>query len=313
MFLVCGEALFDLFMTGTPEYIDMFKARHGGSPYNVAVGIARLGTSVGFFSGISYDRLGQQIAAALTLENVSTSYIVRKAAPTTLSLVMLGDAGVPSYAFYGDGAADRALTPEDLPVLADDVAGLHFGSYALVCEPAASCYFALAQREAGRRLISIDPNVRLNVEPDVTLWRDRVIAWVRCADVVKVSVEDLERLYPGVDMLTIARAWLVERPALVVITKGGDGAVAVTATMTVETLAPVVTVIDTVGAGDAFQAALLHQLYVRGCTGALQLKALSGPDLESILRFACMAGGLACTRQGADLPRAEEILKALER
>ncbi len=313
MLLVCGEALFDLFMTGTPGQVDLFKARHGGSPYNVAVGLARHGAAVGFFAGVSEDFLGEQIINALHAEAVATSYVVRKTAPTTLSLVMLGADGVPSYAFYGDGAADRILTLADLPKLAPEVTALHFGSYTLVCPPTADTYFALAQREAGQRLLSIDPNVRLNVEPDVALWRRRLVAWVKIADVVKVSAEDLELLYPGCDVDQTARLWLSEGPALVVVTKGGEGAVAFTRREEVAMVAPAVNMIDTVGAGDAFQAALLDQLLRRGCTGGLQLAALSALELQSILRFACMAGALTCTRQGADLPRRDEILKALER
>lgn len=311
MFVVCGEALIDLFMTGTPGQVDMFKAQHGGSPYNVAVGMARLGSEVGFFSGISTDFLGQQIMRALEAEKISQNYVVPKNAPTTLSLVMLDAQGGPSYAFYGANAADRVLELVDLPVLTSATTGLHFGSYSLVCEPAANTYMALAEREAGQRLISVDPNVRLNVETDVALWRTRVAQWVALASVVKVSIEDLELLYPGADPVLLAESWVAGGVGLVVVTKGAAGALAVTANFMQEVAAPLVMVVDGVGAGDAFQAALLHQLSFRGCRDVAALKALSDSDLLEIINFACMAGALTCTRQGANLPRLVEIQKAL--
>ena len=298
-------------MAGRDGEAVRFEARRGGSPYNVAVGLARLGAQVGFLSGISQDFLGTALLDALRAEGVATNYVVMKQAPTTLSLVMLDEAGVPSYAFYGAGAADRAVSLRDLPLLDPAVGCVHFGSYSLVCEPAGGTYLALGWREAKGRLISVDPNVRLTVAPDVALWRGRVADWVKLAHVIKVSAEDLHALYPGVAPLDMARGWVREGVGLVVVTRGGDGAFAVTAHAYAEVAAPKVRVVDTVGAGDAFQAALLHRLDALGCRGLAELVALTEEDLRHLLGFAAMAGALACGRAGADLPRIDEVLGAL--
>ena len=109
----------------------------------------------------STDVLGRRLHDLLARERVCRDYIVDKPQRSTLVLVALDAAGVPRYSFYGEGCADRELVPADLPALADGISGLHFGSYTLVTEPTASTYFALAQRERGRRLISLDPNCLL--------------------------------------------------------------------------------------------------------------------------------------------------------
>jgi len=308
MFLVCGEALFDVFMTGRSGPAIDFQARLGGSPYNVAVGLARLGAQVGFLGGISTDVLGREIAAALAREGVNLRYVAHKAERTTLSLVALNETGVPAYTFYGEGNADRALTAADLPVALEGVTALHFGSYSLVRDPAAAALLALARRESGRRLISLDPNVRPTVAPDLDLWRARLADWVALAGMVKVSAEDLELLYPAEPPAAVAARWLTLGPALVIVTNGGEGATAFTARHTVAVAAPRVPVADTVGAGDSFQAALLYK--TAGWTTS-DLADLTPAALHAVLTFAVAAGAIACTRPGADLPRLADIEGAL--
>lgn len=304
MYLVCGEALFDVFVKdGTHDRLAL-AAHAGGSPFNVAIGLSRLGRRAALFTGLSTDVLGRRLYDQLGREGVCRDYVVDKSNRTTLALVALDAAGVAQYAFYGDGAADRELGASDLPNLQEDVSGLHFGSYTLVVEPTAATYFSLAQRERGRRLISLDPNVRPTVEPDMRVWRDRLEHWRRLADVIKVSDEDLALLHPGRDPDDIAAEWLQEPTRLVVVTRGAAGATGYCAQGRVEIPAPKVSLVDTVGAGDSFQSALLSQLPDHQ---SLRATTRSLGELGRVLDFAARAAAITCSRLGSDPPHAQDL------
>ena len=306
MFVVCGEALYDLFAAEGSEGLS-FDARIGGSPFNVAVGLARLNQDAALLTGISLDRLGHRLLSALERETVSTGLLRRKEAPTTLSLVDLGPDGTPIYTFYGTGAADSCLMPDDLPTLNADVWGLHFGSYSLVVEPTGGSLLGLARREARRRLITLDPNVRLNVEPDLDTWRTRIDAFAACADLVKVSEEDLYLLYQGEDPERVARRWLDAGAALVIVSAGAKGAIALTDARRVSVPADDVRVVDTVGAGDAFQVALIAALAECGCKTRDAVTELEESTLRTLLCFAASAAAVTCGRRGANLPHRVEL------
>ncbi len=306
MFVVCGEALYDLFVSEGPHGL-AFDARIGGSPFNVAVGLARLGQPSALFIGMSTDPLGARLAAALEREGVSTDFLVRTARPTTLSLVDVAADGAPAYTFYGTGAADRALEPTDLPEFDPSVWGMHFGSYTLVAEPVGDALLALARREAGRRIITLDPNVRPTVEPDLDVWRARIDEIAAVADLVKVSSEDLELLYPGQDPAEAAARWLGAGAALVVVTRGADGALALSGSGRIAVPGRPVVVADTVGAGDTFQAALIAGLAETGAATRAGLEALTTDQIAHLLRFAVDAAAITCSRRGADMPRRAEL------
>lgn len=306
MFLVCGEALWDLFSEERADGLG-FSARAGGSPFNVAFGLARLGQAVGFLSGVSTDPLGERLAAFLGAEGVSPDFLVRTARSTTLSVVTLTPDGQPAYAFYGEGAADRALTPDDLPTVGDDVWGVHAGSFSLVAQPVGDTLLSLFEREAGRRLMTLDPNVRLNVEPDPAVWRDRIGRFLAHTDVAKVSDEDLGLLYPGRDGREIAEDWLAAGVGLVIITRGGGGAEVFARSGRVAAPGRAVDVVDTVGAGDTFQAALIAGLAELGVRRRKDLDAMTPDDLGALAGFAVAASALTCGRRGADLPRRAEL------
>jgi fructokinase len=307
MFLVCGEALFDLFMEPAAGFDLRFDGRIGGSPFNVAVGLARLDRPAALFTGLSTDFLGRRLAAALAADGVDTGFLLRKDAPTTLSLVGLTVDGVPDYAFYGRGAADRSIEIAELPRLDGGVTALHFGSFSLVVRPAGDALAALAARESRHRLISVDPNVRLNVEPDLGVWRTRIAALAAYADLIKVSSEDLAALYPGRPTEGMAEEWLDGGVRLVVVTRGGEGAVAFTGRDRVAVPPEAVAVVDTVGAGDAFQAALLCALDELGYASRAGLESLSQATIERCLAFATRAAAITCTRRGAALPTRREL------
>jgi fructokinase len=307
MFVVCGEALMDVFSTGsTPTGVGM-DARIGGSPFNVAVGLARLDQPVAFFGGVSSGFLGERLVAAMQAERVDTRALHVSSAPTTLGLVGLDAAGVPSYAFYGHGAADREVPLEALQRVPGDAKVIHVGSFNTVVEPVAGTLRALVEREHARCLISYDPNIRLNVEPEVARWREQLQWMLPHTHLLKVSDEDLALLYPGVEHEALARQWLAAGVTLVVVTRGAKGAIGWTARAQAETQPVVVTVIDTVGAGDTFQAALLTWLAERDALSGRAIAALDGAQLADALNFAARAAAITCSRRGADLPRRNEL------
>jgi fructokinase len=310
MVVVCGEALMDVFAAGPTATGLMLDARIGGSPLNVAIGLRRLGQPAAFFGGVSTGFLGDRLMQALQAEHVDTACTVRVNAPATLSLVGVDAQGVPNYAFYGKGAADRLLPLSALDQV-PAAAAYQFGSYAMVVEPVAATQRALIERESAREgdraVIAYDPNIRLNVEPDIQRWRDALQWMLPRTQLLKVSDEDLGLLYPAVPAAELAAQWLAAGVALVVVTRGSAGAWAWTARHHLAAPPVPVPVIDTVGAGDTFQAALLTALAERGCLNRAALAALSADDVAAVLAFAAQAAAITCTRRGADLPRRTEL------
>jgi fructokinase len=312
MYLVCGEALFDFFSqpdsNGQSNRVG-FQAVAGGSPFNVAVGLRRLGVEAGFFAGISTDYLGKRLATVLQEEGVREDFLIHFDAPTTLAMVAVGADGSPHYSFRGEGCADRLLTVEQLPELDDSVRGLHVGSFSLVVQPVADALLALVQRESGKRLITYDPNVRLNPAPSIELWRSQVAKFAEHAHIIKVSDEDLGLLYPDVDAETVAKGWLTHHCQLVIMTRGRQGASIFTRELGSWSVpAREVETADTVGAGDTFQAALITFLTERGLDTPANLPTLSRETLTQMLNFAVAAAAVTCTRVGPDLPYRDQVV-----
>ncbi len=311
MYLVCGEALFDFFSEeeagGRASRVN-YKAIAGGSPFNVAVGLRRLGIEAGLFGGLSSDFLGRRLLQVLKDEGVSERFLVEFAAPTTLAMVAVGADGSPQYSFRGEGCADRLLEVAHLPVLGDDVRGLHVGSFSLVVQPIGDTLLNLVKRESGKRLISLDPNVRLNPQPDIHAWRERVAELAQYADLIKVSDEDLHLLYPDQSPESVLQGWLQHRCQLVFLTRGGDGA-SVFSRQHGTWSAPAVNVVmaDTVGAGDTFQAALIAWLTEHRLDSVQGLQQLSRAQIDSMLGFAVRAAALTCTKTGPDLPYRQQL------
>ena len=177
MFVVCGEALMDVFASGTTPSGMALDGRIGGSPFNVALGLARLAQPVAFFGGLSTDFLGDRLRQSLAAEGIDTRCVHTSAARTTVSFVGVDTQGVPSYAFYGEGGADRAVPVSAIDAVPPEARAFHFGSSAMVVDPVGSAQRALVEREHRRSLISHDPNVRLNVEPSEAVWRN-TLAWM---------------------------------------------------------------------------------------------------------------------------------------
>ncbi|MBR0722648.1 carbohydrate kinase family protein [Bradyrhizobium manausense] len=309
MILVCGEAVIDLFVTRRGRSEMSTRAVAGGSPFNVAIGLARLGVRTAFLSGISRDHFGAFLADRLACEGVGDGFLVRTDRPSTISIVATTDNGEPNYAFHGDGAADRSLQLAHLPnTLPDDIQALTFGSYSMAVEPVGTTFAALARRMHGRCVISVDANVRPTVVSDMQGWAVAAERFYRTATMIKASDEDVRVAWGG--RLSIADAaayWLKCGAGLVVVTEGAKGATAFSAAGSVSVPGRSVVVRDTVGAGDTFHAALLAQL---AKTGRLHPEAIAALDLSAIrelLAYATAAAAITVSRDGADLPTTTEI------
>lgn len=309
MFLICGEALFDLFGEEGIQDGARFDARIGGSPFNVAMGLARLDENAAFFGGISNDTLGTKLVEKFRKEGVSQRYILRTDYLTTLSLVQKDEQGHPAYTFYGENAADRMVTLNDLPDFDEPPLFLHLGSYTALVEPVAGTLKALIERERAHTLISFDPNIRPTVEPDLTLWRQNTEGLAPLADVIKVSDEDLALIAPEEEISGIARKWVAGGTALVIVTRGSEGALAFSRSLETGCPGVRVKVEDTVGAGDTFQAAVLAGLKRLGATDRTSLAELDEQRVKRLLEFAVQAAAITCSRRGADLPRIAELQK----
>ena len=308
MIVVAGEALVDL----APRE-GLLLPLPGGSPYNVAVGLGRLGRATSYLGGLSTDAFGQRMADRLAAESVDLSLSPRFAAPTTLAVVHLDEAGRATYGFYLEGTAAALVDGQQLPALPAD-ASLHvsLGAIGFAHAPTGRALAALLEHGAGGRLTSLDPNVRPlvfeqagGVEAYARVI-DRVVA---ATDLIKVSDEDLEQLHPEAGgWHAVASRWAASGPALVVVTRGPDGAVALSPDgREVEVPGEDVEVVDTVGAGDAFTSGLLAWLDREGVGDRAALAGLDDGHLEAALRYARRVAAITCTRAGSDPPRVDEV------
>lgn len=309
MILVCGEALIDLFVTRPGRSEMSARAVAGGSPFNVAIGLARLGVRTAFLSGISRDHFGAFLVDRLAREGVGVGFLVRTDRPSTISIVATADDGQPNYAFHGDSAADRSLQLTHLPsTLPDDIQALTFGSYSMAVEPVGTTFAALARREHGRRIISVDANVRPTVVSDMQSWAVAAERFYRTATIIKASDEDVRVAWGGrVSIAEAAAYWLQCGARLVVVTEGAKGATAFSAAGSVSVPGRSVVVRDTVGAGDTFHAALLAQLAKTDRLHPEAVAALDPSAIRELLAYGTAAAAITVSRDGADLPTAADI------
>ncbi len=320
MILVCGEALIDLFVDApAPPGPDPARAGSelaaravaGGSPFNVAIGLARLGAASGFLGGLSADGFGRFLCERLRDEGVELGFVRHSERPTPLVVVAPSPDGHPAYTFHASDCAYQDVRPEHLPDALPPGGALVLGSFSIVQEPVGSTLLALAEREAGQRVISLDPNVRSALAGDPEAWRARFARFASLATIIKLSVEDLQLAYgEDADPQSWAQRWLDGGARLVVLTRGEDGATGYHRRGRVDVPGRRVAVIDTVGAGDTFHAALLARLQALGELTPEAVGALTAPALEALLRHAVLAASITCSRRGADMPRLAEIVAA---
>ncbi|MFF7979305.1 carbohydrate kinase [Streptomyces sp. NPDC007901] len=300
MIVVAGEALIDLVPQGTGALAALQPAL-GGGPYNTAVALGRLGSPTTFCSRTSYDAFGETLLDGLRRAGVDLSLVERGTEPTTLAVATVDARGSASYSFHVDGTADRLFAaPADLPATTRAVS---FGTLSLVLEPGASAYEELMRRAAGQGLFTaLDPNIRAGLIPDPDAYRARFKSWLPSVTLLKLSEEDA--LWLG----GTPREWLAAGPSAVVITHGGDGLSAFTRDGTVHAVpGEEVAVVDTIGAGDTVNAALLHGLAAQDALSAEALRGLDADGWTRLLRFAARAAAITCSRAGAEPPYASEL------
>jgi fructokinase len=307
MILSCGEALIDMLPRTSTLGEPCFAPYAGGAVMNTAIALGRLGAPSGFFSGLSTDMLGEILTQTLEASKVDTSYCARSNRPTTVAFVKLVN-GQATYAFYDENTAGVMLSQDQLPTLPAAVTTLFFGGISLVNDPAASTYAALQARYSATRVTMIDPNIRLGfIAGKEVPYRARIDAMIARADIVKLSDEDLSWLMGQGDIATLSRQIIAKGPKLVFITEGAKGARAITATQDRFVAAQKITVADTVGAGDTFNAGALAALHAAGALTKPRLAAVTDAELDAALTLGTRAAAITCARPGANPPWAHEL------
>jgi fructokinase len=317
MIVCCGEALIDMVPADVPGRGEGFLPLPGGSPYNTAVAIGRLGAPAAFLGRLSRDFFGAMLADRLKANHVSTELLTRSTETTTLAFVRLEAGKEPEYLFYTQGSADRSLCPADIPEkLPPDTRCILFGSIAMTMEPAASTIESLILREGSRGpdapVVSLDPNVRPFMIARREAYAARFESWLPSVTIAKISSADFDYIYPGLGLEKSLEKVLRMGPRLAAATLGPQGALALLrrdggSVLRVKAPAVDVPVVDTVGAGDTFHGALLSWLEMRGKMSRPAIAALGEADLYEALFFANKAAALVCAKQGADPPALAEV------
>ncbi|OXM65474.1 carbohydrate kinase family protein [Amycolatopsis vastitatis] len=313
MIVVGGEALVDL-VPGDPldSTVDgglrALLPRLGGGPYNVALAAGRLGVPAAFLSRVSTDRFGDAMIERLHASSVDTSLLQRGDEPTTLAVVALDAKGAARYSFYVEGTADRLVAdPGPLP---GNVTAVSLGTLGMVLEPGASAYEAMLRREAARGVLTVlDPNIREALITDPAAYRARFASWLPDVRLLKISDDDAAWLTEGADPVAAAKTWIESGVDAVVLTRGADGLAVITAA---GELAHVpsrkVTVVDTIGAGDTVQGALLAWLHAHDVA---DLASLDAGAWREALAFAAKAASITVSRSGAEPPTSADMASAV--
>jgi fructokinase len=295
---VCGEVLIDLIPDGSGERVPHV----GGGPANTAKALARLGHEVYFIDGISSDKYGQMSRQELLDDEVKLDLALNSDKPTCLAIVSLNESGGASYKFEIDGTATFDFLASWLPDPSRYKPSLlHIGTLVTVIQPAADVLYDWAMQVAEFAPIVFDPNVRSVVMNDRDKYLAAVERWVAISSVVKVSDDDMAWLYPGQQYADVAKRWIGDGAALVVVTRGADGLVGFTADGVVEVPGVKVDVTDTVGAGDTVGAIVVEAMIEKGILN------LSGDALKAVLNRAAIAAGITCSRKGAQPPYKHEL------
>jgi fructokinase len=299
--VVGGEALIDMVLDGDGTR----RPAPGGGPFNTARALARLGVPTAFLGHLSDDEYGRLLADRLVADGASLALATVGHEPTTMAVANVDADGLAEYEFVIQGTSAPNLTPDMLPrALPSEVNALHVGTLGLVLQPMASSLVDLVRRESRRRVVMLDPNIRPLLVSD-SEYRPRLDWMISQSTIVKASAADLVWIYPGLDHVAAADRILAAGVRLVLVTLGADGAYGATRETRATANAVPVHVVDTIGAGDAFGAAVLAWLHDRD--RLLPDFSLAAEEVESLLDFACLAAALTCTRSGAEPPWRSEM------
>jgi fructokinase len=313
MLLSCGDALIDFLPVKSVDGRDAVVPVVGGSCLNIAVGMARLRAPTGFVGGISTDLFGRMIADHALASQVELRYANRSDHQTTLAFVRTVG-GEPQYAFYDEGTASRSWTYRRGSIPFGEIEAIHVGSTTLADDSVAAQALAMVEDARGSVTISFDPNCRPNLVKHKTHYVGRMDVFAATADIVRMSDVDYEFLYGSGDYAGRAKSLLEAGASLVVVTRGIKGAQAWHEEAGgVEVRAPTVNVVDTIGAGDSFQAALLFALRAIGRIEREALAQMNSDELFRALSFASSCAAFTCGCAGADPPRQSDVGAELTR
>jgi fructokinase len=306
MILCCGESLIDMIPAETVSGGVAYAPHAGGAVFNTAIALGRLGAPSGMLTGMSEDLFGELLRDSLKASKVDYNFSIISRRPTTLAFVKLTN-GQAKYTFYDENSAGRMIEPSQLPVLDASIKAAFFGGISLAQEPCGSTYEALMAREAASRAVMVDPNVRPGFAASEKTYRDRVERMVGMADIVKLSDEDLAWLEGEGGIDGKARAICARGPALVVITRGSEGATGYTREHTVSVKARRTKVADTVGAGDTFNAGVMAGLHEQGLLEKGAIRNLDQKAIEHALNLGAAAAAVTVSRSGANPPWRNEL------
>lgn len=308
MILCVGESLIDMISTEDATGSIAFVPHSGGAIFNTAIALGRLGASTALLSGLSRDMFGQQLYNALELSRVDRNYLIFSDRPTTLAFVRITN-GEAVYSFFDENTAGRMLSIDDMPDLSDEVSALYCGGISLACEPGATAYEHIITQANSDRVVMLDPNIRASFIQDVPRYRQRLERMMSLADIVKVSVEDLNWIRPEpLPLGEKVSSIMNEYEVILIVTNGSEGATGYLPNGSHVSIKPEpVAVIDTVGAGDTFNAGVLAMLHHLDLLTKSRLSRLSLQTLEQAMMFGAKTAAISVSRAGANPPWAEEL------
>jgi fructokinase len=312
MLLSCGDALIDFLPVKSADGRDALVPMVGGSCLNIAIGMARLGAPAGFVGGISTDLFGRMIADHALASGVDLQYATRSEHQTTLAFVRTVS-GEPQYGFYDAETASRNWIYKSGAIPFSEIDAIHVGSTTLVDQTVAAQTFAMVEEARNSVTISFDPNCRPNLTRDKVEYVSRMAAFAAAADIIRMSDLDFQYLYGDRDYAGRASSLIMAGASLVVVTRGAQGVLAWHGKAgMLEVEAPIIEVVDTIGAGDSFQAALLYALQALEIIRRRPLGEINARELHRVLSFASNCAAYTCKRAGADPPRRIDIDASIE-
>lgn len=307
MILCCGDGFVDMLPVAGAER-PSWAAHPGGAVFNTAIGLARLGAPSGLLTGLSTDGFGDMLRVALDANGVDYGLSVSTERKTTLAFVSLAD-GQARYSFHDEGSALRGLTSNEIPELPARVGAVFFGGISLVGEPCGSAFEAVQAAAARNRVVILDPNIRPAFIPDAAAYLARLDRMIAHSDIIKLSDEELAWIARTAQATDDPVRNLLDRGVQVVIlTEGSAGATAVTrGGVSVRVSARQVDVLDTVGAGDTFNAGVLARLNELGMLQKDAVCNLGEDSLCDALEYGAAAAALAVSKRGAQPPSRLEL------
>lgn len=306
MILTVGEAVMDFLPERNLDGARTFRPVLGGSAFNVALGLGRLGIPAGYMWSLSTDLFGARFVAALEEADVDVGRVVFAPQPTTLAFIDV-KGSTPEYAIFDNGSAGRLFEPGDASVLDEETVLVHTGSFVLGTEPIGTRLEEFAEAEVENRLFSLDLNVRANLVEDEETYRQRLARMIELADIVKASAEDIMWLYPGQPPEMVMEHWLETGTTIAIVTRDADGVNVATDQYVLSKPAHQVAVVDTVGAGDGFMAGFLGGLESTGVLTTKGFKGLTEERLEHATILGQRCAAFVCAHAGTEMPWRYEI------